>query len=478
MANIAVNEFTYKSIIDKDTIIVSVSADGKLIKELEFGVAGYTVASAEESVRVTAENFGILGPGNNDLYEKSKTPATTPSSSPTSTTYKYEIESQGPRHYIIVYQISSTGEKEIFKGDFASVSTVSVEDLKREAINALSATFPDVQNMEPKTPVTASSPTPTTYKYEIKKIAIRTYIIVYEVGRAGEKEIYKGPEVVGASAEVLVDTAILDLENQYPGVRGMTVKTPQLPPVPAADPPIIPPPSPLPENAKSKEPIKYVPKAKYKDSKTAEEGEFVILETEEPYSGPYIELSGKRFFAGESPEQNGAELYRIEKTSLNPAALLPYLSTGLSLFALLQSAIKKELSQDEVDKGVAKRYFVQDNRDKKISETTEELFEEGKVTHPDFIYTEVPWLFRNPVEDIEINGIKYKGSESRNKETIQRLESTMPGISQFVTDYTFLSTPTPPPRPEIDQERRQTQVVEDASMRRAVFRKANFDTRN
>jgi len=478
MANIAVNEFTYKSIVDKDTITVSVSADGKLIKELQFGVAGYTVASAEESVRTTAENFGILGPGNNDLYEKSKTPITSLPflpTSPTSTTYTYEIKKYGPQKYIVVYEVKSTGEKQIFEGN--KLIGVPDETLINTAKLGLEGEYPGVQGMTAKIPGTTAITT-TTYKYEIKKIAIRKYVIVYEVGGAGEKEIYRGPEVVGATAEVLVETAILDLQNQYPGVRNMKIKTPQLPPVPATDPPITPPPSPLPENAKSKEPIKYVPKAKYKDSKTAQEGDFVILETEEPYSGPYIELSGKRFFAGENPEQNGAELYKIEKTSINPAALLPYLSTGLSLLTLIQSAIKKELSQDEVDKGVAKRYFVQDNRDKKISETTEELFEDSKEEFPDFIYTEVPWLFTDPVKDIEINGIKYKGSESRNKETIQRLESTMPGISQFVTDYTLLSTPTPPPRPEMDQKRRQTQVVEDDSMRRVVFRKANFDTRN
>ena len=398
MANIIVNSFTFKSIMDKDTIIVSVYADGKLAKDLEFSATSYTIASAEGAVQSTAETFGIMGPGNVDLYEKAKPGVTPPAQSSTAISYKYEIKEQGPRQYIAVYQTSNTGEKEIYRGEWAD-SSITEEALKKEAIQALTATYSGVLNMVPKVP------------------------------------------------------------------------TP--PAVPTAEPPIVSSPSPLPENLKTTDPPKYLPQSKYKKAKKAGLGEFAIKATSAPYEGFYIETYRKQYFAGQTPEQNGVELEKIEKTSGFPD-VSGFVGEGLSLLALLQSAFKKQLSQDEIDKGIAKRYFVQDNRDKKISETSEELFEQGKEGIPDFTYIEVPWNISNPIEDITVNGIKFQGSESRNKQTIQNLEKDIPGISKFVTDYRYLTTK--PPAPTVtEQAKVQTQVIKDPYAGQQDFRKADFD---
>ena len=398
MANISVREFTYKSIIDKGTIIVSVYADGKLIKDLEFSTIGYTIVSAEASVKSTAENFGIFGPGNVDLYEKSSAP-----------------------------------------------------------------------------PPPAETSATTVYKYEIKKIGLRKYIVVYEISSTGEKEIYQSQQAIGISDDIYVQTAILDLEGQYPGVKDMTRKTPAPPPVPSTEPPITPPPSPLPEKLKTTDPPKYLPQSKYKKAKNTPGGEFTVKETGEDYKGLYIETYRKQYFAGSTPEQNGVELEKVEKSSGFPDAN-KLLKSGFSLLTVLQAAFKKQLSQDEVNKGIAKRYFVQDNRDKKISETSEELFEQGKEDLPDFIYIEVPWNITNPVDDIVINGAKFQGSESRNKETIKNLESQMPGISTYVTDYRYLIPEAPLPA-TAEQIQAQTQVIKDPNILNADFRKASFDLR-
>jgi hypothetical protein len=399
MANIAVREFTYKSVIDKDTITVSVYADGKLIKDLEFSAIAYTTVSAEASVKFTAENFGILGPGNEDLYEK------------------------------------------------AVVGTPQVETSAE-----------------------------TVYKYQIKKFGPKKYIVVYQISNTGEKEIYQSQQLIGSTPdEVFIRTAIEGLSSTYPGVENMTPKTPTPPPVPSTEPPITSPPSPLPDKLKTDEPPKYLPQAKYKKAKRTSGGEFRIKTTGEDYKGFYIETYRKQYFAGETPEQNGVELEKIERTESTPD-LNKLLSTGISLLALLQSAFKKQLSQDEVNKGIAKRYFVQDNRDKKISETSQELFEQGKKDIPDFIYKEVSWNISNPADDIVINGAKFQGSESRNKETIQNLEKEMPGISKFVTDYRYLIPETPVPTP-VEQAKVQTQVIKDPYAGQQDFRKANFDLR-
>ena len=399
MANIAVREFTYKSVIDKGTIIVSVFADGKLIKDLEFSATGYTIVSAEASVKSTAENFGILGPGNVDLYEKSSAPPP-PAETSATTVYKYDIKRFGPRKYIVVYEISSTGEK----------------------------------------------------------------------------EIYQSQQLIGLPDDKYVETAILGLESQYPGVKDMTRKTPAPPPAPSTEPPVTPPPSPLPEELKTTEPPKYLPEAKYKKAKNTPGGEFIVKATGEDYKGLYIETYRKQYFAGSTPEQNGVELEKLERSFILDTQGSSLFALGLSLLALLQSAFKKQPSQDEINKGIAKRYFVQDNRDKKISETSEELFEQGKKDLPEFTYIEVPWNITNPAEDITINGAKFQGSESRNKQVIKSLESQMPGISNYVTDYRYLIPEAPLP-PTAEQVQEQTQVIKDPNIANADFRKASFDQR-
>ena len=399
MANIAVREFTYKSVIDKGTIIVSVYADGKLIKDLEFSAIAYTVVSAEASVKSTAENFGILGPGNVDLYEKSTVQAP-PAETSATTVYKYEIKKYGPQKYIVVYEIGSTGEKQIFEGN----------------------------------------------------------------------------KLIGAPDETLINTAKLGLQDKYPGVVDMTPKTPTPPPIPSTEPPIAPPPSPLPENLKTNDPPKYLPESKYKKAKNTPGGEFIVKGTGEDYKGLYIETYKKQYFAGETPEQNGVELEKLERSSILDSQGSAIFGLGLSLLALLQAAYKKQPSQDEINKGIAKRYFVQDNRDKKISETSQELFEEGKKDIPEFTYIEVPWNITNPADDLMINGAKFQGSESRNKETIKNLESQMPGISNYITDYRYLIPEEPLP-PTAEQIQAQTQVVKDPNIVDVNFRKANFDQR-
>jgi hypothetical protein len=399
MANIAVREFTYKSVQDKSTVTVSVYADGKLIKDLEFSATSYTPTSAEATVKFTAENFGILGPGNTDLYEK--TPAGAP-------------------------QVETTKE--------------------------------------------------TVYKYLIKKFGPKKTFVVYQVNSLGEKEIYQGSPSFSATDEILKQEAIAALSATYPGVENMTLKTPSPPPVPSTEPPIAPPPSALPEKLKTNTPPKYLPESKYKKAKRTPGGEFIIKATGEDYKGPYIETYRKQYFAGETPEQNGVELEKLERSSILDSQGFKSFGLGLPLIVLLQSAFKKQLSQDEVNKGIAKRYFVQDNRNKKISETSQELFEQGKKDLPNFIYVEVPWNISNPADDIKINGIKFQGSESRNKETIQNLEKEMPGISKFVTDYKYL-IPETPPLPVVEQKTVEIQVIKDPNAGQEDFKKANFDTR-
>jgi hypothetical protein len=392
------------------------------------------------------------------------------SQSTTAVSYQYEVQEQGPKHTVVVYEISNIGQKEIYRGTPSSSSTDEV--LKQEALQALSASYPGVTSMTLR-PSSTSTP---TYQYSIKTLGPRKYIVVSQISNTGEKEIFTGEYVdSNTSEEALKKEAIQALTGTYTGVSGMTQKTPP-PPAPSTAPPVTPPPTPLPDNLQTTEPPKYLPQSKYKKPEKARLGQFIVKGTKKPYQGYYIETYKKQFFAGETPEQNGVELERApEKYSLPDLGNL--LSIGLSLVALLQSAFKKKISQDEIDKGIAKRYFVQDNRTLKVSETSEELYEQGKKELPDFLFAEVPWHINSPAEDMVINGMKFQGSESRNKETINKLDEKMPGIVNFVTDYKYLVKPTPIPITS-DQVKNQVQTIKDPFAGQVDFRKARFDQRN
>ena len=488
MANIAVNQFTFKPIVDMGTIIVSVFADGKLIKDLEFSLSGYTTDTAVASARNTAENFGILGPGNVDLYEKSTTPTTAPpegAATPEVKVSAFTTTFAGKANSTLkagdTYTVSLFGDGVLIKqvpftaaGKYANPFKAQ-QDVKFDAEQA------GALSSDGKTKYISGTSTPksatTVYKYEIKKFGPRKYIVVYEISSTGEKEIYQSQQLIGLPDDKYVETAKLGLEGQYPGVKDMTPKTPPPPTVPKTEPPIEPAPSPLPKNLQTDEPPKYIPAAAYKKAKNTTGGEFIVKDTGEEYKGPYIETGKKQYLAGETPEQNGVELEKLEKAAgLPDLSGLSLLGSGLSLFALLQSAFKKQLSQDEVNKGLAKRYFVQDNRTNKISETSEEAFNQAKTDLPNFKLAEVDWNIRTPAEDVVINGVKFQGSESRNKEAIKNLESQLPGISNFVTDFKYLVPEAPAPANAVQVE---TQVIStgDRLLELQNSRKANFDLR-
>jgi hypothetical protein len=78
-------------------------------------------------------------------------------------TYIYDEESQGPRDAINVYKVEGGAETSIFTGEWAD-SSIGYDALKREAINALKATYPDIETMtlrpRPPSPPPVAAPPP------------------------------------------------------------------------------------------------------------------------------------------------------------------------------------------------------------------------------------------------------------------------------------------------------------------------------
>lgn len=213
----------------------------------------------------------------------------------------------------------------------------------------------------------------------------------------------------------------------------------------------------------------YVPKGRYREAKYAATGEFEITETREPYQGYYIEIYGGKYFAGKTPEDKGVELTKLQKGSIDLKTAIPLVTT------LAAGVFGRKLTKPEIAKGVIKRYFIQDKKTNKIQEIDIETYSQAKKQLNSRIFAEVDWVIKGPAQDKTFGAYKYEGAESRNRKTILALEKQLPGISAYITDYSYLvQEPV-----GVDKQALTTQSFTevDPATELENSRKANFDTR-
>jgi hypothetical protein len=150
---------------------------------------------------------------------------------------------------------------------------------------------------------------------------------------------------------------------------------------------------------------------------------------------------------------------------------MPLVST---IPGLLVGFFKPKLKKGDKEKGRTKRYFIQDKRTNKIIETDLQTYQESQDL-PSKRFAAVDWNIKGPAEDTVIKGYPFEGAASKNRKAILTLEKGMPGISTFVTDYSFLVEE--PINPKENELSSQTIVVEDPLVALENSRKANFDLR-
>lgn len=237
-------------------------------------------------------------------------------------------------------------------------------------------------------------------------------------------------------------------------------------------PPPQPEPQPIPETEKdtSLNQPRYIPETRYAEPKSTRGGEYVNKKTGEDYIGQYIESFDGKYYAGTSPQENGYELVKVNEEF--PIGLA--FATAPIIAGLLAGFFKPKIKKGDKEKGVTKRFFVQDKKTNKIQETDQQTYIQAKVL-PNTTLATVDWVIKGPAEDKIINGYPFEGAASKNKKTIQALEKQMPGISTIITDYSFLvqdptSTQKSVLSTTVEVERDRTTELEN-------LRKASFDLR-
>lgn len=218
---------------------------------------------------------------------------------------------------------------------------------------------------------------------------------------------------------------------------------------------------------------RYIPETRITEAKSTQGTEFVIKGTKDFYRGPYIETYEGRYYAGKSIENSGDELEKVATRGVEDTLITGVTINGYGLITqLLKKLYKKTLTKGELTRGVARRFFLQDKKTNKINEVDYETYQLAQKELPNRRFAEIDWNINGPAEDLEINGYKYEGAESKNKKTIQNLEKTMPGISKYVVDFSeFVQKPADKNLNSYEE------VITNSEDTLDNFKKANFDLR-
>lgn len=242
------------------------------------------------------------------------------------------------------------------------------------------------------------------------------------------------------------------------------------PPVPLPPPPPPSAPTPVAKDEKLKQP-RYLPEFSYTKPKSTPGGEFVIKKTGDEYKGFYIKTADKKYYSGKKPEDNGEELQEITPNYLEDLQPLAAIIPGL-----LKGFFKPKVKKGDSERGKTQRFFIQPKTTQKISEVDKQTYYQAQNQLVNYNFAQVDWNIKGPANDQMINGYPFEGAASKNKKAIQALESQMPGISTFVTNYSEL-VEEPVIKKDLALDS-QTTVVEDPLTKLENDRKANFDLRN
>lgn len=157
----------------------------------------------------------------------------------------------------------------------------------------------------------------------------------------------------------------------------------------------------------------YLPKNKYKIKSTA--GGDVVNSDGTPYVGSYIETAKGTVYEGNNLNGKKQVLAVRNQTQSNE----------------IERPYNDYYGPTEKDyqNGSYIRYFTRNHRGKFVEMNKEQWLE--KRNQKRLTSGQVTWLLTGPVKDGKVNGYPFKGTETKNRETLQKLERTYPGISDF-----------------------------------------------
>lgn len=160
-----------------------------------------------------------------------------------------------------------------------------------------------------------------------------------------------------------------------------------------------------------------IPRSKYSEPRHTPGKEYTLNGQE--YRGWYVETYQGKFYTGKSIDSSSKELFPIEEKK---PTVDPFTEELLSP------------TQTDRDNGYWNRYVLQKIDNRKIIEVNKEKFD---LLNPKSQYRGVivNWIIKGPAENRFYNSYIYYGADHRNRETVSKLENSIPGITNFFRDY-------------------------------------------
>lgn len=445
MADVLVKQFTYqtRTTIDSDRItrlLIKVSGDGNFIRE----VSEITVTQSDEAAlsrtKNSIEKYGITAVDGTH-YKLDNTPAPTPPPpAPTSTGGNSAVLNDAAGTVLTGTSKENPATEWSDRTSYSrTVEVTATKNGRNYSVGFYNFYSKDTEEIQKE-----------IWGRTYEDIASRIFNDDVDLDPTIEDKFNYGYEVKVTSFEY-------------------TVVPPDQPKEKLAPPPPPPPPPPPVIKDRKRKRERYVPESRYGEPKSTSGGDFVIKETGEDYKGSYIEIFDGRFLSGTKPEENGAELVKLSPNYLED--LMPAATVAAGLLA---GFFKAKLKKGDKEKGKTKRYFVQDKRTNKIVETDLQNYQLSQNI-PSKRFVAVDWIVKGPAEDQLIKGYPFEGAASKNKKTITAAEKQIPGISAFVTDYSFLVEE--PVYGIASQLSSSTVTIQDPVVELENSRKANFDLR-
>ena len=195
----------------------------------------------------------------------------------------------------------------------------------------------------------------------------------------------------------------------------------------------------------------FLPKHKRRDNLNTKEP-LVDKITGAPYYGSYFEASNGKKYTGKSPyDGENRELENLPEDAILPGTdntirggknAYDVLRNDAEAFKLKFTAPLPVYFPTSIPAGGSfKRYFAKDIRREKIVEISKDTYtslknRDTKYYYPNFVIAEVTWVVEGLLEDTTVGSYIVPSISSQNKNTIQSTNRLMPGLSDFITDYT------------------------------------------
>ena len=163
-----------------------------------------------------------------------------------------------------------------------------------------------------------------------------------------------------------------------------------------------------------------LPRSKYSEPFHTPGNEFTL--DGKNYVGWYVITYKDQYIAGTTVDRKSKQIFPIESENDNIDTVKVFVEQ------------KVEPTIDDRVQGSWRRYFIQNKNNLHIIEVTKERHNAYKNTSG-FTVASLDWNLTLPAENITRGPYIYYGSAHKNELATKALESTIPGISSFIKDY-------------------------------------------